>query len=193
MSSTTIPFDVGMTGLIGFRLGLRRDEGLRHAAAARHRLPLPAVLSRGRQDRADRHPAGEPRATLPARPRPGRRCRRHGRGAAAASSKPKTDRTLPRRLPWRITRRRARTSTSWPRAAPAANIIHPQYVARLVSELAADDAIFTCDVGTPDGLGGALSQDERQAAADRLVQPRLDGQRHAAGDRRAGRRTRAGR
>ena len=27
--------------------------------------------------------------------------------------------------------------------------IHPQYLARLVSELADDDAIFTCDVGTP--------------------------------------------
>ncbi len=27
--------------------------------------------------------------------------------------------------------------------------IHPQYCARLISELAADDAIFTCDVGTP--------------------------------------------
>ncbi len=27
--------------------------------------------------------------------------------------------------------------------------IHPQYLARLVSELAADDAVFTCDVGTP--------------------------------------------
>ncbi|WP_158794310.1 ubiquinone-dependent pyruvate dehydrogenase [Granulicella sp. L60] len=27
--------------------------------------------------------------------------------------------------------------------------IHPQYVARLIDELAADDAIFTCDVGTP--------------------------------------------
>jgi pyruvate dehydrogenase (quinone) len=28
-------------------------------------------------------------------------------------------------------------------------LIHPQYVTRLVSELATDDAIFTCDVGTP--------------------------------------------
>jgi pyruvate dehydrogenase (quinone) len=28
-------------------------------------------------------------------------------------------------------------------------LIHPQYVMRLVSELAADDAVFTCDVGTP--------------------------------------------
>src|SRR6202008_1498846 len=27
--------------------------------------------------------------------------------------------------------------------------IHPQYVARVLDQLAADDAIFTCDVGTP--------------------------------------------
>src|ERR1700722_18255544 len=32
---------------------------------------------------------------------------------------------------------------------PSSKIIHPQYVMHLVSELAADDAIFTCDVGTP--------------------------------------------
>jgi pyruvate dehydrogenase (quinone) len=34
-------------------------------------------------------------------------------------------------------------------AKPDSNIIHPQYVTRLVSELASDDAIFSCDVGTP--------------------------------------------
>ena len=34
-------------------------------------------------------------------------------------------------------------------SGPNSNIIHPQYVTRLVSDLAADDAIFTCDVGTP--------------------------------------------
>lgn len=32
---------------------------------------------------------------------------------------------------------------------PRSGTIHPQYVSRVVSELAADDAIFTCDVGTP--------------------------------------------
>jgi len=32
---------------------------------------------------------------------------------------------------------------------PGTRFIHPQYVNRVVSELAADDAIFTCDVGTP--------------------------------------------
>jgi pyruvate dehydrogenase (quinone) len=34
-------------------------------------------------------------------------------------------------------------------SGPNSNIIHPQYVTRLVSEIASDDAIFTCDVGTP--------------------------------------------
>ena len=34
-------------------------------------------------------------------------------------------------------------------SGPNSSIIHPQYVTRLVSELAKDDAIFTCDVGTP--------------------------------------------
>jgi pyruvate dehydrogenase (quinone) len=34
-------------------------------------------------------------------------------------------------------------------SGPNSAIIHPQYVTRMVSELAADDAIFTCDVGTP--------------------------------------------
>src|SRR3954465_14883414 len=32
---------------------------------------------------------------------------------------------------------------------PGDGKIHPQYLSRLVSELAADDAVFTCDVGTP--------------------------------------------
>ena len=34
-------------------------------------------------------------------------------------------------------------------SAPDSKLIHPQYLSRLVSELAAEDAIFSCDVGTP--------------------------------------------
>jgi pyruvate dehydrogenase (quinone) len=34
---------------------------------------------------------------------------------------------------------------------PHSEDIHPQYLTRLVSELAAEDAIFSCDVGTPIG------------------------------------------
>ena len=39
------PYDVGMTGLIGFSSGYHAMQSLRHAADAGHRLPLPAVLS----------------------------------------------------------------------------------------------------------------------------------------------------
>ena len=34
-------------------------------------------------------------------------------------------------------------------SSPGSTLIHPQYVNRLVSELADEDAIFSCDVGTP--------------------------------------------
>jgi pyruvate dehydrogenase (quinone) len=34
-------------------------------------------------------------------------------------------------------------------SGPNSKLIHPQYVSRIVSELADDDAIFSCDVGTP--------------------------------------------
>ena len=34
-------------------------------------------------------------------------------------------------------------------SGPSTRHIHPQYVNRLVSEMAKDDAVFTCDVGTP--------------------------------------------
>jgi pyruvate dehydrogenase (quinone) len=34
-------------------------------------------------------------------------------------------------------------------SGPNSKTIHPQYVSRIVSELAAEDAIFSCDVGTP--------------------------------------------
>jgi pyruvate dehydrogenase (quinone) len=34
-------------------------------------------------------------------------------------------------------------------SGPNSKQIHPQYVTRIVSELASEDAVFTCDVGTP--------------------------------------------
>jgi pyruvate dehydrogenase (quinone) len=34
-------------------------------------------------------------------------------------------------------------------SGPNSKLVHPQYVTRIVSDLAADDAIFSCDVGTP--------------------------------------------
>jgi pyruvate dehydrogenase (quinone) len=34
-------------------------------------------------------------------------------------------------------------------SSPDSELIHPQYLSHIVSELAAEDAVFTCDVGTP--------------------------------------------
>ena len=42
------PYDVGMTGLLGFDVGLPRDERVRRAPDARHRLPVSRLLSRTR-------------------------------------------------------------------------------------------------------------------------------------------------
>jgi pyruvate dehydrogenase (quinone) len=69
---------------------------------------------------------------------------------------------------------------------PGKRPIHPQQVAKPISDHAAADAIFTCDVGLPTGVGRPLSGDERQAAAARIVLAWLDGQRDGADDRCAG-------
>ena len=58
-----------------------------------------------------------------------------------------TTRIWPRRA--NTTPRRARSSTSWPSATPGKRSIHPQQVAKAISDQAAADAIFTCDVGLP--------------------------------------------
>src|ERR1700683_3578061 len=58
-------------------------------------------------------------------------------------------------------------------------LIHPQYVAKTVNRLAAEDAIFHC------GVGGTLSLHERSAQAARFVLARLHGKCDGAVDRRA--------
>nr|WP_044071535.1 pyruvate oxidase [Escherichia coli] len=49
-------------------------------------------------------------------------------------------------------------------AKPSEKAIHPQYLAQQISHFAADDAIFTCDVGTPT-LGAQATEPERQVVA----------------------------
>ena len=131
-------------------VGLPRDARLRHAAHARHAISLPPVLSRrmpgslrstsGRRRIGRRVPVelglvGDVKATIAALlPR---LTRKHRQVAS-------------RRVPRRTTRRpRERPGRAGGAAGPAGSRIHPQYLARVVSELADEDAIFTCDVGTP--------------------------------------------
>ena len=140
------PYDVGMTGFIGFASGY---------AAMKE---CDALLMLGTD-----FPTGNsiPRAC---------RWRRStcGRRPWAIAARCSSGWWAMSRRRWRHCCRgwpRRTTAGSWtshralPEGAPGAGragrershgeIIHPQYVNRLVSELAAEDAIFTCDVGTP--------------------------------------------
>ena len=69
---------------------------------------------------------------------------------------------------------------------PGKRLIHPQQIAKAISDHAADGRGLYLRCRPADGVGRALSGDERQAAARRLVLARLDGQ--CAWPRRSARR-----
>jgi len=69
--------------------------------------------------------------------------------ASAAEAAPEQRRRASERLRSAHYRRRARASTSLATEGSGQKPIHPQYVVRVLDELAAQDAVFTCDVGTP--------------------------------------------
>ena len=143
------PFDVGMTGLLGFSSGY-------HAMMAcdvllmigtdfpyQQFFPKDATIVQidlrgeqlGRRTKVDLGLVGDAK-THPPRPVAQARAAARGRPASA------------RRRSSTI-RGRERVSMSWRPSGPAGSRSHPQYVARVIDELAAPDAIFTCDVGTP--------------------------------------------
>ena len=114
------PFDVGMTGLLGFSSGYHAMMNCDTAADDRHGFSLSAVLSQGRDDRPDR-PAR--RTTRPPHQGRLRICRRHeddpARAAAASSIRTTTSSICTPRSS--IISRRAKGLTIWPRANRARN------------------------------------------------------------------------
>ena len=164
-------------------VGLLRHERLRRAADARDGLPLPAVLSAGRgPHRPGRHPArtaGPPRAD---RARGGRRRRRDARRAHAAARgevRPQPSRPGAGSLPPRPGGP-GRAGLRLGPGAPGASAADRQ--GRERSGRGGRDLHLRRRPA--DGLGGALSGDERQAPAAGLVLARLDGQCADPGHRR---------
>lgn len=141
------PFDVGMTGFIGFPSGYKAMMGcdallmLGTDFPYRQFYPENAKVAQvdlraeslGNRCRIDLGVIGDVGATV---------------AALLPKLKAKTDRAhLDDSLE---DYRRARAGLDkLAEGGPGGGTIHPQYVSRLVSELAAEDAIFTCDVGTP--------------------------------------------
>src|SRR5215469_10600618 len=62
---------------------------------------------------------------------------------------------------------------------PGGKLIHPQYLTKLINDHAAQDAIFTFDVGTPSIWVARYLEGEWPSPPDRLNGPRLHGERHA--------------
>ncbi|MEJ0015180.1 MAG: ubiquinone-dependent pyruvate dehydrogenase [Acetobacteraceae bacterium] len=141
------PYDVGMTGLIGFASGYL-------AMKACDTLLMLGTDFPYRQF----YPEAARIAQIDLRPEAiGNRCR------ADLGLVGDVKETLRRLLP-RITehtdaahldacvadyRKARRALDDLAENSPRSNTIHPQYLSRLVSELAQDDAVFACDVGTP--------------------------------------------
>jgi pyruvate dehydrogenase (quinone) len=141
------PFDVGMTGLIGFASGYKAMKDcdtllmLGTDFPYRQFYPESAKIAQvdlraeslGNRCRIDLGVVGDVGATIAAlQPR-----------LTAKSDRAHLDDAL-------VDYQRARQDLDkLAEGKPGSGRIHPQYVSRLVSEIAAEDAIFTCDVGTP--------------------------------------------
>ncbi len=139
------PFDVGMTGLIGFSSGyqamldcdtllmLGTDFPYRHFYPAKAKVVQvdrnPDAL--GRRVRLEFGVVGDVAETV---------------RALAPRLKPKADQSSLQSARNHYAKAREGLDDL---AQPSARRIHPQYLTRLVSEAAATDAIFTADVGTP--------------------------------------------
>lgn len=141
------PYDVGMTGLIGFSSGyhamLNCDTLLMLGTDFPYRqfYPSDAKIAQvdlraenlGRRARLDLGLVGDVGATIE---------------ALLPRLKPRTERT---HLDACLAHyRKAREGLDdLATGQPGRKPIHPQYLARLISEAATDDAVFTFDVGTP--------------------------------------------
>ena len=141
------PFDVGMTGLIGFASGyhamMNCDALLMLGTDFPYRqfLPNDATIVQidlrgeqlGRRARLDHGLVGDIQSTLAA--------------LLPRLTQHEDDRHLQASLAHYQKARKGLDELAV--GEPGKTPIHPQYVARVVNELAAKDAIFTCDVGTP--------------------------------------------
>ena len=141
------PFDVGMTGLARIFLRLLRDDELQRFADDRHRFPVSAVLSEARDRYPDRHSRRTTGPSHEARLRIGRRYKATLQALLPKLKQNADDKHLKVSLEHYRKARKALDELATEGSERKGS--HPQFVARQISELANDEAIFTCDVGTP--------------------------------------------
>src|SRR4029077_6095707 len=140
------PFDVGMTGLLGFSSGyhamMNCDTLLMIGTDFPYTqfFPRDATVvqidlrgeQRGRRTKVDFGFVGDTKSTL--------------RALLPKLEQSQSDAHLKQSLEHY---RKTRTALDDLASGDSGKLIHPQYIARVLDELAAEDTIFTCDVGTP--------------------------------------------
>jgi pyruvate dehydrogenase (quinone) len=142
------PYDVGMTGLLGFSSGyhammdsdllLMLGTDFPYQQFYPPRAQIIQVDIRGEQigkrTKVDLGLVGDVRETLVAlKPLLKQKSDDRGHLRASLDHYKKSRKDL----------------DSYAAGEPGRTPIHPQYVAKIINDVAADDAIFTCDVGTP--------------------------------------------
>ena len=139
------PFDVGMTGLIGFSSGYHAMESCDTLLMLGTDFPYrPFYPSNAKIAQIDWKLATRPSRAARARPR--RHREGNDRGAAAALDAQDAA-AFPRERAEAL--RGGAQLDDLAVAEPPGRAIHPQYLTKIVDEVAAEDAIFTADVGTP--------------------------------------------
>jgi pyruvate dehydrogenase (quinone) len=141
------PFDVGMTGLLGFASGY---HAMMHCDALlmlgtdfpyQQFFPADATVAQvdvrgeqiGRRTKVDLGLVGDVKATI---------------DVLLPKLREKTDDSY-LKAALRHYQDARKDLDDLARGEPGRKPIHPQYLSRLIDEVAADDAVFTCDVGTP--------------------------------------------
>ncbi|CAM5452252.1 Thiamine pyrophosphate protein domain protein TPP-binding protein OS=Tsukamurella paurometabola (strain ATCC 8368 / DSM / CCUG 35730 / CIP 100753 / JCM 10117 / KCTC 9821 / NBRC 16120 / NCIMB 702349 / NCTC 13040)OX=521096 GN=Tpau_0284 PE=3 SV=1 [Tsukamurella paurometabola] len=142
------PFDAGMTGLLGYDSGYRAIEHCDLLVLLGTDFPCRAFL-----------PDDTPVVQLDARGEHiGRRVPvqyplvgtvKETVATMNRLVQEKTDRTFLDTVREHYRRRRAKFDALAESGGPETSPLHPQHVAAIIDRLAADDAVFTCDVGTP--------------------------------------------
>ena len=141
------PFDVGMTGLLGFSSGyyamMNCDTLLMLGTDFPYQqfFPVSATIVQidsrpeqiGKRSKVDIGLVGDMKATL---------------HALTPQLTPKQDRSHLDQCVAHYQKAR-KGLDDLATGVPGRQPIHPQYIAKVVDQLAGDDAVFTCDVGTP--------------------------------------------
>jgi pyruvate dehydrogenase (quinone) len=125
---------------------LRGHEGLRYARDAGHGLSVPSVLPRAGADRAGRPASRGHRPATAGGTRGDRRGPLDHRDIAARPEREDRQQHLNACL---ADYKEARKGLDDLADGREGGVLHPQHVARVISERASEDAIFTCDVGLP--------------------------------------------